>query len=284
MTEMSITTLATSPAKLGWGRWSPTRFVDPVGVLGICLAIGLWYLIAWIVEKNVPYPHAVLENAVENLFSSNHLPGIGLPRGGYFPHLIYTFRNVMIGGGIGAILGIFLGLLSFESRLADQISDPIISLLGTVPIVVAAPFFLLWFGITAISQIALVAFYTAIVLHVFTLRAVSNQPTYYQEYAATLGAPPVLRFFAVRLPGAIPEIFGGVRIALGAAWGLAAVTEMLGANFGTGRVIVALRAVYDLTGIVTVVIILGIVAAIMDYILLLLRSWATRWSATGRSL
>jgi ABC-type nitrate/sulfonate/bicarbonate transport system permease component len=282
---MSITSLESSPAgSLGWGRWSPTRLVDPVGVVGVILAIGLWYLVAWIVGKNVPYPHAVLENAVGSLFSSSYLPGIGLPRGGYFPHLAYTFRNVMIGGGIGAIVGILSGLLSFESRVADQITDPIVSLLGTVPIVVAAPFFLLWFGITAISQIALVAFYTGIVLHVFTFRAVSNQPAYYQEYAATLGATPALRFFVVRLPGAVPEIFGGLRIAVGAAWGLAAVTEMLGANFGTGRVIVALRSVYDLTGIVTVVILLGIIAAIVDGLLMLLRSWATRWATTGRAL
>jgi ABC-type nitrate/sulfonate/bicarbonate transport system permease component len=59
---------------------------------------------------------------------------------------------------------------------------------------------------------------------------------------------------------------------------------MLGANFGTGRVIVALRSVYDLTGIVTVVVLLGIIAAVMDGLLQLLRSWATRWAATGKSL
>jgi ABC-type nitrate/sulfonate/bicarbonate transport system permease component len=282
---MSVTDITPSSAgAVGWGRWRFARVIDPVGILGIVLTMALWYLIAWLVGKNVPFPHQVIENAAGSLFSSDYLPGIGLPRGGYFPHLAYTFRNVMIGGGIGAVVGILSGLLSFESRIADQITDPIVSLLGTVPIVVAAPFFLLWFGISASSQIALVAFYTAIVLHVFTFRGVSNQPAYFQEYAATLGAPKRLTFFVVRLPGALPEIFGGLRIALGAAWGLAAVTEMLGANFGTGRVIVALRSVYDLTGIVTVVVLLGIIAAVMDGLLQLLRSWATRWAATGKSL
>lgn len=282
---MTVASLAPSPAVwLGRGRWRHLRPVDPAGLIGIGLAVAFWYAVAWLVGKNVPYPHAVFDNAVSSLFSSAYLPGIGLPRGGYFPHLVYTFRNVLVGGAIGAVIGILSGLLSYESRTVDQVTSPIVSLLGTVPIVVAAPFFLLWFGITAASQIALVAFYTAVVLHVFTLRAVANQPPYYDEYAATLGAPPALRFFAVRLPGAVPEIFGGLRIALGAAWGLAAVTEMLGANFGTGRLIVALRSVYDLTGIVTVVILLGIIATVVDGLLMLLRSWGTRWAATGRAL
>jgi ABC-type nitrate/sulfonate/bicarbonate transport system permease component len=267
----------------GWGWRKVLHLVDPVGILGIAIAIGIWYGIASLVS-NVPYPHAVFANAIGNLFDSSLLPGIGLPRGGYFPHLLYTTRNVFIGGSIGAVLGILSGLSSYESRVINQMIEPIVSLLGTVPILVTAPFFLLWLGVSAISQVVLVAFYTALVLHVFTFRGISNQPTYYEEYAETLGATPALRFFAVRLPSAIPEIFGGLRIAIGAAWGLAAVTEMLGASFGTGRVIVALRGVYDLTGIMAVVILLGVIAAVVDGLLVVLRSWTTRWAASGRSL
>jgi ABC-type nitrate/sulfonate/bicarbonate transport system permease component len=253
-------------------------------VIGLGLAIGLWYLAAWSIGKNIPYPHAVLDNAMLNLFSSAYLPGIGLPRGGYYPHLAYTFGNVLLGGTIGAVVGTLSGLLSAESRTADQITGPIVSLLGTVPIIIAAPFFLLWFGISAISQIALVAFYTAVVLHVFTMRGVHNQPPTFPEYAATLGATRMMRFFSVRLPGVVPEIVGGLRIAFAGAWGLAAVTEMLGAQFGTGRVLIALRSVYDLTGILTIVILLGVIAIFVDGCLVALRAWSTRWAQTGGGL
>lgn len=83
----------------------------------------------------------------------------------------------------------------------------------------------------------------------------------------------------------MPEIFGGLRIACAAAWGLAAVTEMLGGQYGCGRVLVALRSVYDLTGIMAVVLLLSVLATALDQAVVVLRAVALRWSdpasATG---
>jgi NitT/TauT family transport system permease protein len=116
------------------------------------------------------------------------------------------------------------------------------------------------------------------VLHLFTLRGIRNMPAAYLDYAATLGATGRQRFLSVRLPGALPEIFGGLRIACGAAWGLAAVTEMLGGQYGCGRVLVALRSVYDLTGIMAVVLLLSAMAIALDQVLLILRPIILQWS------
>jgi ABC-type nitrate/sulfonate/bicarbonate transport system permease component len=143
-----------------------------------------------------------------------------------------------------------------------------------------APFFLMWFGLSGVAQVALVAIYTATVLHLFSFRGARNLPVAFYDYAATLGARPLTRFFMVRLPGTLPEIFGGLRIAISAAWGLAAVTEMLGGQYGSGRVIVALRSVYDLTGIMAVVLLLGALAIIADTAILLARSYFLRWAPT----
>jgi ABC-type nitrate/sulfonate/bicarbonate transport system permease component len=260
-------------------RWF--RVVDPLGILGLVVAIGIWYLCSWAIARNIPSPHAVLSNAFTQILDSTTLRAMGLPRGGYLPHLLFTARNVLLGAAAGALIGMLTGLASAESDWIDAIADPIVSLLGTVPIVVAAPFFLMWFGISVTAQFSLIAFYTAIVVHLFAYRGVKNQPPSFGDYAATLGAGRRQMFFDVRLPGALPEIFGGLRIALAAAWGLAAVTEMLGAQFGTGRVITALRSMYDLTGLLAVVLLLGIIAIACDLLLLALRRYVTRWAASG---
>ncbi len=252
--------------------------LDSAGLVGCIVAVAGWYVASAAIGPNMPMPHAVVANAIDNLVSSTKLPGIGLPRGGYLPHLLFTAYNGLLGGAIGAAAGILTGLASSESRTLADLLAPVVTLLGTIPIVILAPFFLMWFGLSGAAQVALVAIYTATVLHLFTFRGVSNLPPAYSDYAATLGASPGQRFFSVRLPGSLPEIFGGLRIAFAGNWGLSAVTEMLGGRFGAGRVIVSLRAVYDLTGIMAIVLLLGLLAILADAAILAVRAYALRWA------
>jgi ABC-type nitrate/sulfonate/bicarbonate transport system permease component len=265
-------------------RNATIQVIDPVGIMGVIVAIVCWSLASSIIGASLPLPSDVARNAYENLMSSTKLPGIGLPRGGYLPHLLFTTTNVLFGGLIGAGVGIATGLASAEDRRVADILDPVVTLLGTVPIVILAPFFLMWFGLSGIAQVSLVSIYTGTVLHLFALRGANNLPPVFTDYAATLGASRWQRFVAVRLPGVLPEIFGGLRIALAGGWGLSAVTEMLGGRFGAGRVIVALRSVYDLTGIMAIVLLLGVFAIAVDGAVLLVRSYALRWADTNPSM
>lgn len=250
-------------------RWLP-------GLVGILGTVAAWHLISE-ARGNVPSPEEVVTNIWTNLFSSDRLPGIGLPKGGYFPHVVSTALNVLLGGTVGAFVGTISGLFSASSQRFGDVASPIATLIGTVPIVIMGPFFLLWFGLSGLAQFALVAMYTATTLHLFAKRGAENMPKELLEYASILGTRGWDQFFHLRLPGSLPEIFGGLRIAFAGAWGLAAVTEMLGAQFGSGRVITALRAVYDLTGIMAVVLLLGAMAILLDILLLALRRYILRW-------
>jgi ABC-type nitrate/sulfonate/bicarbonate transport system permease component len=263
------------PLLLGWAAALAT------GAVGIAIAVGLWYLAAWGIGRYFPPPPAVLNDAVANLLGSQYLRGLGLPPGGYLPHLLHTTAEVLIGVAIGVGLGVMSGLASARWLMVEQIVDPITAIFGTVPILVAAPFFIIWFGLLSLTQIILVAFYTTMVIHVYALRAVRNVDVKYLEYATTLGADARTTFARVVLPAIVPELFGGIRVAFGASWGLAAIAELLGAEFGVGRVIVSLAAVYDVTGMMAVVLLLGVIALLLDGLIVLLKAGLTRWAATG---
>lgn len=262
---------------IGKSRQILRKVFDPARIAGLLTAFLVWQVASHFNPQQVPGPVAVFENAFANLFFSTRLTGIGLPSGGYFPHLLFTAKTVILGGMLGALIGTLTGLCSAESRWFNDLAEPIVSLLGTIPIVVAAPFFLMWFGLSEAPQLALVVFYSATVLHVFAARAAFNQPPQFLEYAETLGASRLRRFFTVRVPGALPQLFGGLRIALSSAWGLAAVTEMLAGQSGTGRVLTALKATYDVEGILSMVILLGVLAVLVDLIVVLLQAHITRW-------
>lgn len=257
-------------------RWR--QRLDPMPALGIMATIGLWYLASWLIGRYMPPPHEVFANAARNLVASDYFVGLGLPEGGYLPHLLYTSMTVVFGVAIGVALGCLTGLLSARWRVIDQVTDPIVAIFGTVPILVAAPFFLIWFGLVASAQLILVAFYTTVIMHIYSLQAVRNLHPKYVEFARTLGASSGAIFLRVLLPGAVPEIFGGVRVAFAASWGLAAIAELLGSRYGVGYAILTFESVYDLASIMTIILLLGLIALAMDWLIGRARAWITRWA------
>lgn len=255
--------------------WLP----DPLAILGLAGLIALWYLGHAIIGKYMPPPHTVITAGFIHFFDSDYFVGLGLPTGGYFPHLLSTTITVLTGVAIGGSIGTLTGLLSARSPIVFQIMDPIVSILGTVPILVAAPFFLIWFGLAVFSKIVLVAFYSAVVLHIYAYRAVGHVNPSYVEYALTLGAKPNRAFWQVSLPACVPELFGGVRNAFGTAWGLAAIAELLGALRGIGRVIIASWGVFDVTIMMAGILWLGIIAMGLDAGIVAFQRYMTRWAA-----
>jgi ABC-type nitrate/sulfonate/bicarbonate transport system permease component len=184
---------------------------------------------------------------------------------------------------IGFALGTVSGMGAWRWKVVSQIIDPITAIFGTLPILVAAPFFLLWFGLVAAAQIILVTFYTFLLLHVFVLGAIRNVDVKYLESARTLGADEGYIFRKVVMPAALPEIFGGIRVAFASAWGLACIAELLGARFGVGRVIVSLSAVNDVESMVAIIVLVGLLAVVLDGLIVALRAYVTRWAATTGS-
>jgi ABC-type nitrate/sulfonate/bicarbonate transport system permease component len=212
------------------------------------------------------------------LVESRYLVGLGLPRGGLLPHLEVTTLSVLAGLLLGTLIGIVTGLVSAFSNVIRQIIAPLAAFVGTLPLLVAAPFFLMWFGVSATARISLVAVYSALVVHTYAFRAVANMNPTLREYAATLGARPIYAFLHVVMPATMSEILGGLRVALGAAWGLVAITEILGSVTGVGRVIVATWGVYDITTMMAAILWLSLLALVLDGLVMLLMKWVLRWA------
>ncbi len=260
-------------------RTSRAAVVRPVAerAAGIAAIVVLWQVAAWLAPASVASPLQVALHAVTNMLGSPYLAGLGLKGGGYLPHLVHTAQTVLIGVTLGGALGVVTGLLAGEVGSFARAVAPIYAGLGTVPIIVSAPFLMLWFGIVPLSQIILVAFYSCVVLHISAYQAIATLPDVYRDFAACLGGGRLDRFAAVDLPGALPQIFGGLRIASGSAWGLACAAELLGAQAGVGRVIQAFAAVYDIAGLMTIVLLAGLFALAFDALISVARGRALRW-------
>ena len=284
---MSSPTSSRNQPSTGSAKWRRARRTLGhvlVSLAGILIALGLWALLAR--QSSVfPGPIEVAQHTADNLFESEYLAQRGMSTGsGYLGHILFTTRTVLVGVALGAFVGIGLGLNSLRIPIIREIVNPLTAAFGAAPIFVAAPFFLIWFGIQPTAQVAMVAFYTTLLLYVFSRRAGENIGAHYVESALTLGGEPRSIFRWIYLPGSIPEITGGFRIALAGAWGLAAIAELLGAQQGAGFLIKFFATAFRMDGMLSIVVLLAIFAIFFDYVVVLISRYLTRWSEAGRRL
>jgi ABC-type nitrate/sulfonate/bicarbonate transport system permease component len=252
--------------------------VDPLGLIGVVALILIWNVAANLTSTaNVPYPLDVLHRLREEATTSFQMGSFGLGEQGFLPNLRYTVTNVLVAVAGGAVLGTAIGLLSARTPLFRAGLNPIVLVGSTVPVLVAAPFFLIWFGTSRWVAYLLVGVYTMFALIVCAQRAADNVDPVYEDNARTLGASPRQILRTVLTPAVLPEILGGVRIALAAGWGLAAIAELLGQPAGLGKVIEVYATTSDTTAIFAAIVLLGVTAAIVDAVVVLLLRRLFRW-------
>jgi ABC-type nitrate/sulfonate/bicarbonate transport system permease component len=241
---------------------------DVLGLVGVALLILLWYVATlFVAPVQLPYPHEVLVRIGDDFFGAEELAVYGVGEGGLAPNVFYTAQNVLIAVMIGSAIGVLVGLISARVRWFRALLDPIVLIGGTVPILVAAPFFLIWFGTGRASAVLLITLYTMFILIVFAQRAAENLNPVYESSARTLGAGRTRVLRDLLIPGTLPEILGGIRIALAGAWGLATIAELLGLPNGIGKVVQVLATQSDVEGILAAVLVLGVLGVVVDAVL-----------------
>jgi ABC-type nitrate/sulfonate/bicarbonate transport system permease component len=260
------------------------RRIDVLGLLGLLLFVVLWQLLTYVIPRfSLPTPLDVAQRVAEDFVLADYLVAYGLPATGLLDSMLYTTTNVLIAVAIGGAVGTVFGLITARFELARAILDPVTMTAGTVPILVLAPFFLIWFGIGRVSSVLLVVIYVAVILYIYAQRAADNLDPVYEDAAYTLGASPRRAVWDVLIPGTVPQILGGIRIALAGAWGLEAIAELLGSQHGIGKIVQVLAGSTDILGIFAALLVLGVVAVLFDALAALLFSHIAAWSVAART-
>jgi NitT/TauT family transport system permease protein len=142
---------------------------------------------------------------------------------------LVTGGNALVGLVAGFVLGVGLALLAARSRLVSELTMPVVSAAAAVPIVALAPVFTTMFGSTTELPRRLVVTIVVIVpVFVSTARGLAQVAPVHHDLMAALAASPAQVSRFVRLPGAVPYIMTGLRLAAPAAVIAAIVAEYFG--------------------------------------------------------
>jgi ABC-type nitrate/sulfonate/bicarbonate transport system permease component len=243
----------------------------------IAILCAWWWASLHLGSARLPTPATVAGNYVSVHTESAKISAQSGDEGGLFPHLVASVVRVYVGGTIGVVLGIFVGLLmGLNWRVRSLLQGPI-EIFRAVPPLALAPFFLIWYGPTARTQYTMIILYLFLVLTVSTFSAIRNVPVVHMDYAATMGASRLQVFRTIVVPAIVPELVGAIRVGIALAWGIAVVTELLGAREGVGTVFSMMLSAQGLDIIIIGIIDVTLIALVSDLLFVRLSDYWTRW-------
>jgi NitT/TauT family transport system permease protein len=191
-----------------------------------------------------------------------------------------TGFNALVGLLLGAVLGILFAIVSARLRVFDEATLPVVSALAVVPIVALAPVLYTMFGAGAETGRQLIAALAVFIpVYVNTLRGLRQVRPVHRDLMRAYSASSWQATRAVTLPGAMPFLFTGLRIASSLAVISALIAEYFGGpGDGLGRSITS-AASYSNYALAYAFVLGSIVLGLVFYLLTLaLEKIATRHS------
>lgn len=247
------------------------QIADRATSLAIAIAaLGLWEVASrsgWINAVVFPAPTRILAD-FEHLWRQDFLHNVGL-----------TLTRFLGGVVVGGIPGILVGLcIGWWPRLR-RIADPFIAAIHPVPKIVLFPLFIVIFGINEwakIMSVSLTVFFPALINAAAGAREIS--PLYF-EVVRSYGGGKAALFRHVVLPGSLPMILSGIRIAANLGLLVTIAIEFTVTSHGIGSIIwLALQTMRteDLyAGVVTISLIGITINVIIQWLLRRLTPWQT---------
>jgi len=140
-----------------------------------------------------------------------------------------TGQNALIGLALGLLLGVVMAVVASRLRFFDQMLTPLAGAVAAIPIVALTPIFNTMFGSTSnIPRRLIVLIAVFFPVFVNTLKGLRQVDPIHDELMRSYAASPWAVLRVVRIPGALPFFFTGVRIAASTSVIAAIVAEYFG--------------------------------------------------------
>ena len=244
------------------------------GYLG---AAALWYAcVSWMPLESfrrLPDPVAVLTEWL----SPRPVYGISIFTETYYKHILYSSYRATAAFFLATALGVPLGICMGWSRSFASFASALLGLLRPVPPLAWVPLAILIFAgaeSAVIFVTFLVAFFATTLNTAVGVKSID--PDYFRA-AACLGASRKDILLDVIIPGALPNIFTGLQIAMGAAWFSLAAGEMIAAQYGLGFLIMESYNLIQFPTIVIAMATLGLLGYLSSALIRILGERLMRW-------
>ncbi|HEX3246006.1 MAG TPA: ABC transporter permease, partial [Chloroflexota bacterium] len=206
----------------------PTTFqrYEPVtiGTIAVVAFLSVWQWVAWlriVPEILLPGPSDIINSFV------------GLFRVGEIWNDMYVSgQEIIFGYSLAVVVGLPLGLATGWYKRFRFGLDPFLSFFYSTPRIALIPLLIIWLGIGIYSKIAVIFLGAIFPIVVNTMAGVANLDSSLLRAARSFGASDAQIFRTIALPGSVPFILAGLRLAVGHALTGVVVGELVAAQAG----------------------------------------------------
>lgn len=154
--------------------------------------------------------------------------------GGLATDIRVSLTRLLLGFALGAVPGVAAGMAMGLWRPVRAALLPTVTALYPIPRIAILPLVLVVFGIGESGKLFMIAFSVFFLMLLQTMAGVRDIPPVMLDVARSVRASRRRQYVSVALPGALPAILTGVRLALGFALIVIVGTEFLASNEGVG--------------------------------------------------
>jgi NitT/TauT family transport system permease protein len=224
----------------------------------ICLAFGIKDIV-------LPRPTQIIYTLV------TRFPAI-------WPHAVQTLYETLVAFAFGIVLGVALGVMVGSSRLAYDVTYPLLIGFSSIPKVAVVPIFVLWFGagtVPAILTAVTLAFFP-IVVNVATGLATTEPEL--EDVMKAMKATKLDILFNVGLPRTMPYFFASLKVAVTQAFVGTVIAETVASNRGIGNLMMIASSSFDVPLVFAGLLILGALGVGLYVIFSLIEDRVTGWA------
>jgi NitT/TauT family transport system permease protein len=181
-----------------------------------------------------------------------------------YRHLAVTLIETLLAFGIGSVLGLAAGLWLALQPMASAILEPYIKALNSMPRIILAPIFSVWFGLGIASKVALGVTLVFFIVFFNVYQGVKEVSPVVLANARMLGASQRQLLRHVYLPSATSWVFSSLHTSVGLAFVGAVVGEYLGSSQGVGYLILQAEGTFDINTVMAGILVLTAFALVLD--------------------
>jgi ABC-type nitrate/sulfonate/bicarbonate transport system permease component len=253
----------------GSAAWFRAHWDLGAKVLAIAVFLAVWQASgAFLNPLFVSTPGKVVA-ALGSLIANGQLPAA-------FLHSLLEMLGALV---VAAVLGIGTGLLMGRVRLAERALEPIVAFGNATPSIALLPVMEVWFGIGTAARVAFITVICTWPLLVNTYAGVRAVRGPYRDVGAAFGFGPWRQTWKIYLPGTVPFIFVGIRIALAVgAVGMILGGQEIGQS-GLGGLTADFGSYSETADLVATIVTTTALAMLLFLVFRRLQDWRFPWVA-----
>lgn len=229
-----------------------------LAILAHLALVLIWQLVVTIGKV----PAFVLPSPIDTLRS------LADPDYDWLGNTLVTGYEIFGGYALAVVVGVGLAVIFTWSRTVDRALMPLLVSLNMIPKVALGPLFIVWmsYGVMPNIMIAFsIAFFPIVIT---TARGLRETEPELIDLVRTLRASHWQIFIKIQLPGALPYIFSGMKVAAILAVAGAVVGEFLGSDKGLGYLMLQVQVTLDTAAMFMAVLLISLLGIILYGLLL----------------